>query len=209
MALNENNDKFESYYHCSVEWHLWQLKTRKGIKTPFATVLYAFAYHLSKDSGVFYASAVRIAEHFNTSVWSVIRAMDALTIAGFFCVISKENFRSTMYRVVSHVDWAEAHPGQCVKKAALSKSGMKKDELGVRLHAKCGGRTKWYPYDLAALRQTNLDDNEIVNSFDMFVAQQIHGRQAGEWESVPSKFRDYLSREVSDLGFKGLEVKSA
>lgn len=199
LTETPNSVPTEAYYHCSAEWHLSRLKDSKDRKAPFAAILYPFAYRLSKKSGRFHCSAVRLAGHFGVSKWTIIRAMEALILAGFFVVISKELFQSTTYRVVSHKDWAKDHPGACAVKAAFPWSDESGDELGVRLHTASGGRTKWHPNLLASLRKTGLSDDQIVTRFDAFVRQEIERHQAegrhGGWKSVPLKFAKYLKDE--------------
>lgn len=171
----------------------------KGRKAPFAAALYPFAYRLSRKSGRFHCSAVRLAEHFKVSKWTVIRAMEALTLAGFFVVISKELFQSTTYKVVSHKDWAKDHPGACAVKATFSWTDESGDELGVRLYTASGGRTKWHPNLLASLRKTGLSDDQIVTRFKSFISQEIERHQAegrhGGWKFVPSRFAKLLKDE--------------
>ena len=84
MVLSRGSIPLMTYYHSSVDWHIWQLSDSKGRKTPFAAVLYPFGFRLSRKSGRFHCSAVRLAEHFGVSKWTVIRAMDALTRERFF-----------------------------------------------------------------------------------------------------------------------------
>lgn len=207
MALNENNNSMESFYHCSAEWHLWQLKDSKGRRTRFAAVLYTFAYHLSKGSGVFYASAVRIAEHFGISKWTVLRAMEALTAAGFFVLINKEFFQSSIYRVVSHEEWAKVHPARCVVKVEYPWSDEIGDELGVQLYTKSGGRVKWFPNILGALRKTGLTDEQIVQEFECFFDWYVTGKH-GQYKSIPFRFLNFLKANPSNLEVGKLEVKS-
>jgi hypothetical protein len=208
MVANEDWDLSGSYYHCSAEWHLWQLKDRKDVRTTLAAVLYPFAYRLSKDSGVFHASAVRIAEHFRTSEWTVLRAMDALTKAGFLVVINKEYFQASIYRVVSHEEWARAHPEQCLVKADYPWSGEEGDELGVQLYTKSGGRVRWFPNILGALRKTGLNDEQIVQEFELFFKGRAAGKR-GHYKSVPFSFLRFLTGKYSNTKVSALEVLHA
>jgi hypothetical protein len=189
----------EAYYHCSIEWHLAQLRDSKDRRAPFAAALHPFALRISRKSGRFHCSAVRLAKYFRVSKWTVLRAMEALTIAGFFVPISKELFESTNYRVVLHTDWAKTHPGQCVVKTEFPWSGEPGDELGRRLYTASGARTKWYPNLLDSLRKTGLADDEIVSRFEDFFALEIERRQAGgwhgQWKSVPFRFTKCMKNE--------------
>jgi hypothetical protein len=184
------------------------IKGQQRRKNPFCGRLLAFAYRLSKGSGVFCASAVRIAEHFGISKWTVLRAMEALTTAGFFVVINKEYFQSSMYRVVSHEEWARAHPACFVVKVEYPWSDKIGDELGVHLYTKSGGRVKWFPNILGALRRTGLTDEQIVQEFEFFFDGYVAGKH-GQYKSVPFSFLNFLKRDSSDLEVGKLEVKSA
>lgn len=199
MALSEDSISSIAYYYCSIEWHLNQLRDSDGGKTPFVAILYPFAYRISKKSGIFHASAVRLAEHFGVSQWTVIRAMEALKLAGFFVVISKELFQSTSYRVVSHKDWVVSHPENCAVKAMFPWSDEPGDELGKALYNASGGRAKWHANQLTALRKTGLSDDQIVIRFKLYVSQEIEQRQAGgwhgRWKFVPRQFVKCLKDE--------------
>jgi hypothetical protein len=188
-----------SPYYCTVEWHLVRLRDAKGRKVPFAAILYPFAYRISKKSGRFHCSAVNLAAHFETSQWTVLRAMEALTIAGFLIPLSKEPFQPSIYQVLSHKDWASAHPESCSVKAAFPWSGEIGDKLGVRLFTASGGRIKYMPHMLAALRNTGLADDEIVKHFESFMAQEVERRQVGgwhgRWKSVRFRFLRHLRGE--------------
>jgi hypothetical protein len=213
----EKNDKEYSNYHCTQEWHLTRLRDAEGHKAPFAAILYPFAFRISKKSGRFHCSAVKIAEHFAVSEWTVLRAMRALMTAGFFDLINKEVFQSSVYRVVSHVEWAKAHPGGCAIRSTFPLSSERGDELGVRLFNASGGRLKYQPYKLAALRATGLSDDEIVKRFEDFVAHETARREAGgwhgPWKAVGYRFLQHLKgdhpqEELIRLRFKANECEA-
>ncbi len=205
MRMN-NYDSSLAHYHCSSEWHLWQLKDRKDIRTPFAAVLYPFAFRISKNSGCFYCSAERIAEHFGTSPDTVRRAMDALTTSGFFVVIDKELFHSTIYRVVPHDEWAQAHPGRCVVRTEFPWSVEEGDQLGEQLYTLSGGRVKWFLNILIALRKTGFTDDLIVEKFKLFLEVR---RGHGASKSIPFRFLKFLRQEVQDAKAREIETTPA
>lgn len=204
--MSEYNNSLSSYYHCSAEWHLWRLKDSGGHKTPFAAALYPFAFRISKNSNRFYCSAEGIAEHFGTSPDTVRRAMNALTTSGFFIVIDKEYFHSTIYRVVSHDDWAKAHPESCVVKAEFPWSGEEGDQLGVRLYTASGGRVKSFANILAALRKTGFTDDQIVEKFELFLAAR---RGHGASKSILFRFQKFLQQEFRDVKAREIETTPA
>ena len=211
--MSEYDYALGSYYHCSAEWHLIRLRDTNARKAPFAAILYPFAYRISNESGRFYCSAVRIAQHFEVSTWTVLRAMEALTLGGFFEIISKEPFQPTLYHVVPHSDWAKSHPGYCAVKETFPWSDEKDDKLGVRLSNVGGGRIMYAPYMLKALRKTGLNDDEIVERFELFVAQEIKRRQEGgwhgRWKHVHPQFLRHLRGEHTEAGTNQLEVRTA
>ncbi len=201
-----------SRYHCSPEWHLERLRDGEGNRVPFAALLYPWALRISKKSQRFHASAEGIAEHFGRSIWTVIRALEALVAAGFFILIAKEKFRPSVYQVISHADWAQQHPGQCVVKEKMPWSDEPGDDLGKRLWNISGGKLKYQPYQLAALRGTGLDDLDITEAFTEFVAHENARRKAhnwlGRWKSVPHRFLRYLKGELreDELAKLGLQA---
>lgn len=207
MRVNDYDSSL-AHYHCSSEWHLWQLKDRKGRRTPFAAVLYPFAFRMAKKSGRFFGSANRVAEHFGIDPSTVRRAMDALTSAGFFVVISQAYFQSTIYKVVSHEEWAKTHPEHCAIKAEFPWTDEEGDELGVRLYTVSGGRVKWFPNILTALRKTALTDDQIVQQFELFFAQDVNGGN-GRYKSVPSRFLESLKEDRPKVKVREMELSPA
>lgn len=207
MRVN-NYDSLQAHYHCSAEWHLGQMVYGEGKRAPFAAILYPFAYRVSRNSKLFYGSAERIAEHFGVSPWTVLRAMEALTCAGFFVVVSKAKFQPTIYKVLSHKDWAKAHPGCCAVKTTFPWSGEKSDRLGMHLFTRSGGRVKWYPNVLAGLRKTGLPDDQIVQRFDVFFAQKLNAGHS-RWRTLPFKFLKALREDVSPTAIIDAEGKAA
>jgi hypothetical protein len=202
-----NNEDFVSNYHCSPEWHMAQLTS-----TPFAGPLYGFAYRISKKTQRFHGSVVGVAEHFGVSRSKVQRAIEALVTLGFFVVISKEPFSPSVYSVLSHKDWAEAHPGCCVVKEKFSWSGEVGDPLGVRLWSASGGKIRYQPYRLAALRKTGLSDEQIVSRFDEFITAEHERRQSqhwhGRWAVVSYRFLRWLTGKISPTELERLGLAS-
>jgi hypothetical protein len=131
-------DNKESAYHCTIEWHLARL-------VPLAAVLYPFAYRISKASRRFHCSAVNLVQHFGVSEWTVLRAIRALQAAGLFILLAKEPFKPSVYRVVSHKEWAADHRGCCAVRDAYPWSEEGGDQLGIRLYNASGGRSNTSP----------------------------------------------------------------
>jgi hypothetical protein len=180
-----------SRYYCSPEWHLAQLKN-----TPIAGTLYTFMCRIAKSTGIFHGSVVGLAQYFHVSRWKIQRALQALVKLGFLLVQDAEPFQPTVYRVISHQVWAEQHPDSCVVKESFPWSGEEGDELGVRLHNASGGRIKLIPYQMVALHNTGLTDDQIVEQFGVYLDEEraqckSKGRQI-RWRSVPIRFLLWL-----------------
>jgi hypothetical protein len=150
----------QSTLHCSSEFHLARMKST------LAPLVYSLALRLSKRSGVFSASLVTLADYFGHDYSTVWRAVQELVTAGFFDLISAESFQHSTYRVIKHEEWAKANPGSCCEKIAFPGEG---DKLGVDLYAVCGGRVKFFPNQLKALRSTGLADDAILGHWKAFL----------------------------------------
>jgi len=201
-----NAYKESSPYHCSPEWHLARLT-----RTPLAGLLYSFAFRISKNSGIFHGSVLGLATYFGISRWKVQRAMQALTELGFFVCVARESFKPSEYRVVPHKDWAAQHPGCCTVRETFPWSEEEGDALGVRLWNASGGKMRYMPFQLAALRKTGLTDDQIVAAFEELVAAEKARRQAtgllGRWSAVHHRFLRWLTgglqpHELEKLGLQ-------
>jgi hypothetical protein len=157
-----------SHYHCSSEWHFARLK-RKGRGPNYAALIYSFALHLSKKSGVFYASTPRLAEYFGADVRSIRKALRQLVILGFFEKISEEPGATISYRPIHHKAWAANHTGQCTEKASTPWDEEPGDTLGRELHAISGGRFYPRPNFVKAMRNTGHSEADIREHFRTFV----------------------------------------
>jgi len=81
----------------------------------------------------------------------------------------------------AHNKWAAKHPGCCAEKETLPWSGEKGDPLGVRLWNVSGGKVKYQPYQVKALRNTGLTDDQIATAFEEFVTAEQARREEGGW----------------------------
>jgi hypothetical protein len=111
-----------------------------------------------------------IVDYFHVSRSKVQRAIKALVDSEFFVLVAQETFQPSVYRVISHKEWAAQHPGQCAVKEAFPWSAHQGDQLGVRLWNASGGKVKYQPYQLIALRKTGKTDDEIMTAFETFFA---------------------------------------
>jgi len=67
-----------------------------------------------KPDSVFWASAAKVALHFGFSKSTAHKAMRTLRKTGLFEWQGVSDKGTNRYRVISHKDWAQKHPGQCV-----------------------------------------------------------------------------------------------
>jgi phage shock protein PspC (stress-responsive transcriptional regulator) len=208
MSMSEDNE-FSRYY-CSPEWHLARLT-----HTPFAGPLYSFMLRVSKGSGWFHGSAEGVAQYFGVSRWTIQRAMQALVDLGFLVRVAQAPYTPSVYRVIAHNEWEDNHPGCCAKKETLPWSEEKGDPLGVRLWNVSGGKVKYQPYQLTALRKTGLTDDQIATAFEEFVtAEQARCEEDGShvhWGKVQFRFRRWIIGRTSsdELEKLGLEPSRA
>ena len=183
--------KFITAYHCSYEWHLSGL----GLQ------VYVLALRVSKKSGVFHGSLEGLAHYFRVDRRTIERAVRHLVELGFFVVISKEAFKPSRYRVLSHKEWIEEHPHCCAQKEQMPWSGERGDPLGVNLFNISGGKVKYQMHKLSALRRLGLTDDEIVEKFRVLVEAENSRRKLGKWsgrsKSVSWRFYSWLSGRLS------------
>ena len=120
-----------------------------------------------------------------------------------------------MYRPVSHKEWAAIHPGKCAVKESFPWSGEDGDKLGVSLWNASGGKVKFQPFQLKALRNTGLTDDEILAAFEVLVAAEQARREAGgwngRWRAVQPRFLRWLTGQAyfGELNALGLQPYSS
>lgn len=150
-----------------------------------------------------------MAAYFGVSRWTIARAIDHLVKQGFFEPINEDRFHSSVYHVVAHREWAEKHPGQCTLKETLPWSGEEGDQLGRDLWNVSGGKVKYKEFQLKALRNTGLSDDEIVQAFRHLIDNENRRRKEGGWQGrwrpVPLRFLNWVTgtmgqRELDRLG---------
>lgn len=175
--MEQTNDTF-SPYHCSAEWHLGRMRAA-------ASLIYSWSLKMSKQHEQFYCSTVNMATYFGCSRGTIGRGISDLKKAGFFLtVFEPEPFKTGVYEVLTHKEWASVHPGQCVTKIEFDWS--KGDSLGQALYAASGGRVQPKEFQLSLLRKTGLADDEIVSKFKEFLAtNQPKGK---EWRRAIYQF---------------------
>jgi hypothetical protein len=175
-----------STLHCSSEFHLARLKSK------LAPLVYSLALRLSKCNDVFFASLENLTDYFGVGYSTTWRAVRELVDFGWFELISDEPFHHSTYRVIKHEEWAKQYPGMCREKTEWTGD---RDELGVELHAASGGRVRFFPGHLKALRATGLAHEAIVAQWKAFLdADMTFGTG---WRTVFYRFLKLL-RESGD-----------
>ena len=153
-------------YHCSSEYHLSRL-------APSASYIYPFALRISKSSnGIFYCSATNLSEYFGCNEKTIRRGFDALAEVGFFKILDRHLYSSTVYQVLTHTEWAEGHPGQCVEKLEYVWSGQG-DPLGQYIYTRMGGRFALKEFQIKLIRNRCRDDAHAKELFEEFYAGRL------------------------------------
>jgi hypothetical protein len=171
-------------YYCTIERHLAKLRSK------YATPVYCFALRLSRKSGRFYASQIRMANYFGCSRRTMGTTFGELERGRFFRRISTSRFQTNVYMVQDHPAWTKENPGQCVTKCEMPWSNDGPD-LGRQLYAISGGRVKFRPEQIKCLTEL-FSEEEIEHGFRRLletrsVALDRHGfiRMEGlDWEAL-------------------------
>jgi hypothetical protein len=150
-------------YHCCAEWHLAGM-------SPVCSLVYPFALRISKVSKKFSCSARGVAEFFRRNEKTVQRGYKELVEVGFFVLLQKGQFESSIYEVLPHTEWAALNPKQCAVKIEFPWTG-EGDPLGQRLYAASGGRIKFMPFQVKAYKETGFSDDDIVSLFERFLSE--------------------------------------
>jgi len=101
---------FKSPFYCGWEWHTRRIGGA-------CSEIYALASRLVSQTNekVFWSSASSVASHLGCHQSTVLIGMRALCEFGFFEKLGvNEESGTNLYRVLSHEEWQERHPGQCV-----------------------------------------------------------------------------------------------
>lgn len=196
---DHGNELENESYTCCAEWHLRRLPGVSGV----CLCIYPLAYRLTANpdepSGrsrtrTFYGSAESLAVFYRYSPSQVRRGLTKLEELGFFELLSCGRFRTNQYRVVSHKEWAQKHPGRCTRRVTITyfENG---DPLGQELHSASGGQIKFPPITVSNLHKLGLHDDFIVEQFAEF------WRETGSFcdkRSVPARFYMELKSRAID-----------
>ena len=158
----------ESYF-CTSEWHLAKLP-------PVCALIYSFALYLARNSKRFSVSATGLAEYFDRDESTIRRGYKALEKLGFFVKTIQGTFNSSVYRVLTHEEWAKTHPNQCPEKLR-NPWADDNDPLGQQLLFATGCRVKWKTFQVDNLRNLGLPDDEVVEEFELYYQQKGQFKQ--------------------------------
>src|SRR6266481_4434718 len=119
-------------FFCSADWHIMRLDA-KAVDATLS--LYSLAYRITRAcKNKYRASVPQVMHHFNRSEATFHRAYSNLRKLGFFVLLEsgQENWEANVFRVLTHDEWAEAHPNQCAVKLDNNwRDGF--DPLGIEL----------------------------------------------------------------------------
>ncbi|HWY54256.1 MAG TPA: hypothetical protein VNZ03_07320 [Terriglobales bacterium] len=107
-------------FHCSAEWHLAKLGKYPGL-------VHALILRIQTEERDFFGSNDQIAEYFGADEKTVRRVLDVLVDTGFVEVIEERVGESTIYRALTHKEWAAKYPSRCCVKREKNPS----QSLGV------------------------------------------------------------------------------
>jgi DNA-binding transcriptional MocR family regulator len=166
MDKRSNPELESERYHCSAEWHLFRLKHRCG-------VIHSRIVHLTQNGKRrFFGSQEGLAEYFGCSTKTINRAFEQLVSAGFLELTRKAAPGETnSYRLVDHATWAIKHPNQCITRIEMPWT-PDESRLGKQLWAATSAEVKWMPYQVANLCSLGLTDEQVIERFDRYWAEE-------------------------------------
>ena len=201
MKSNSSSSPFLSPFHCSGEYHL----LKYGGLT---LAVYNLMYRVAKKSGKFMGSAPSIARYFGVNERSVDRALDNLEEMGFIILLKsgQATFESNVYKVLSHAEWALAHPDHCAQKESFPWTG-EGDPLGQRLYVLSGCRIRLREFQVRNYRKTGLSEDRIAAEWERFLEQNAN--QPKRWrKSAGFHFWEYLKVGTQSIKIKTQTVES-
>lgn len=162
---HKKSQQRETAFYCSSVYHLVHLSR-------VAQSVYDIGMSLTKgeETSEFYASAKQLADYLGYNERQIRRGREELTEVGFFELIRERNFDTTIYRVLTHKQWAEKHPDQCAEKVEMPWAG-EGDPLGQKLYAASAGERKLRDHQTLLLRRTEITEEIIVEEFRTFLTR--------------------------------------
>jgi hypothetical protein len=127
--------------------------------------------------------------YFGVERKTVLRALDELSVMGFFALTRIERFKPNVYDVVDHKTWANRFPGRCVQKMSFPWEGQE-DLLGQQLFAMSGQRVVFLPNQITGLRTLGFSDEQISDAFRTFLEEADY--EGKRWKHAYYDFRESL-----------------
>jgi hypothetical protein len=157
--------------------------------------LYSLAYRITRAcKNKYRASVPQLMHHFGRSESTFHRAYGNLRDLGFFLLLEsgQGTWESNVFRVLTHEEWAEAHPNQCAVKIDNNwQDGF--DPLGIELFNVSGGKVKFRPFQIMWYRQNGLTDDEIVGLFNVWYPPHALAQKGKKWrEGVGYQFGRWI-----------------
>jgi hypothetical protein len=116
----------DSKFHCDINYHLAMCTNSLAV-----ALIYDLGYRLThrKDGverGRFFANAPTVAAHYGWDEKTFDRSVKILIESGFFILewSGAATREASIYRVLSHVEWAGAHPGRCCVKHVIDSKSL-------------------------------------------------------------------------------------
>lgn len=156
----------DSSFHCCEQWHLAGL-------LPICSLIYPLAYRISQSKGkqerggpkgTLHCSAESLATYFGRKACTVQRGLKKLRQLGFLELLDARKFKPNVYRVLSHKEWAEIHPGMCATRLSFPYS-EECDLLGQSLWNVSGGRVEFLPYLVNNIRKLDLPEETVLRNY--------------------------------------------
>jgi hypothetical protein len=144
-------DEPEHALYCSAEYHFARFT---GDGASIALLLYNISWHVAGADGLFFVSGQKLAAYLGIQNDEVIyAAARLLVLSGFWEVAERKLGKAVRYRLVSHEEWAQRHPGFCITKYQFPfQDDDDVAQFGKRLHGILGGERfyrdvlrGWYP----------------------------------------------------------------
>jgi hypothetical protein len=188
-------------FHCSAEWHLARLDR-------YAVPIHCLMLKVQDDH--FFGSEKQMAEYFHAGRRHIHDAVLKLIDSGFVLKIAARKGNSTIYRALTHKEWAENHPGQCAAKrdsagqnnlfggapkGSMSPKGSPPVPPWGHKSPKKSPKEKRYDASLRAavsalrLFRQSMDDKTALNQLRWILARAAHPEEGPE--QVPQTLKYY------------------
>jgi hypothetical protein len=205
-TTTENNVPGIGEFHCGSEWHFARANptTNNTLSLGGAAAAMVHSWLLrvakkDKDTGErkIWVSPYQAALHLNMKPRMAQLAFQINRELGFFVLLEsgKTQGSPSRFQILTHKEWAEAHPGQCTEKFD---AGWKEQEdpLGIDLHVASDGAIKFKTVQVLRYRQTGLPTDTIMAVFKAWFpcyAAEKKGKHKHWRRGVGFEFGEHLA----------------